>query len=122
MLNFLWNKRGRLVEVSGIFTIDELRKGEFLSLKDREVSNAVLFSNNEKEYTPRFIHFVLICLSVGFCFSIICIPFHLSFAKEYAINKKKNMINTFLITQGTLIMFVAFLFAVFYLTVSLLAF
>ena len=72
--------------------------------------------------TPRFIHFILICLSVGFCFSIICIPFHLSFAKEYAINKKKNMINTFFITQGTLIMFVAFLFAVFYLTVSLLAF
>ena len=71
---------------------------------------------------PLFIHFVLICLSVGFCFSIICIPFHLSFAKEYAINKKKNMINTFFITQGTLIMFVAFLFAVFYLTVSLLAF
>ena len=77
-----------------------------------------LFETN----VPRFVQFVLICLSVGFCFSVICIPFHLSFAKEYAINKKKNMINTFFITQGTLIMFVAFLFAVFYLTVSLLAF
>lgn len=71
---------------------------------------------------PRIVQFVLLCLSVGFCFSIICIPLHLSFSKEYAINKKKNMINTFFITQGTLIIFVAFLFAIFYLTVSLLAF
>ena len=39
-----------LIYLSGIFTIDELRKGEFLSLRDREVSNAVLFSNNEKGY------------------------------------------------------------------------
>jgi hypothetical protein len=68
---------------------------------------------------PRFVLFVLICLSVGFCFSIICIPLHLSFAKEYSRNKKKNMISTFLITQGILIIFVAFLFGVFYLTVSL---
>lgn len=71
---------------------------------------------------PRFVQFVLICLSVGFYFSLICIPFHLSFAKEYAITKKKNIVNTFLITQGTLIVFVAFLFAIFYLTVSILAF
>lgn len=71
---------------------------------------------------PGIVQFVSVCLSVGFCFSILCIPFHLSFARAYAINKKKNMMKIFLITQGTLIMFVAFLFAVFYLAVSILAF
>lgn len=72
-----------------------------------------------KTDVPGIVRFVSVCLSVGFCFSILCIPFHLSFARAYAINKKKNMMKIFLITQGTLIMFVAFIFAVFYLTVSL---
>ena len=71
---------------------------------------------------PGIVRFVSVCLSVGFCFSILCIPFHLSFARAYAINKKKNMIKTFLITQGILITFVTLLFAVFYLIVLLLAF
>lgn len=67
---------------------------------------------------PGFFQYISICLSVGFCFSLFFIPFHLSFAKEFAIKKQKNMIKTLLKTQGILIVFVAILFAIFYLIVS----
>ncbi|GGK08974.1 hypothetical protein GCM10007063_34280 [Lentibacillus kapialis] len=49
---------------------------------------------------------------------MILILLHLSFASEYAINKQEGMLRVFLITQGTLIMVVAILFAAFYLIVS----
>lgn len=68
---------------------------------------------------PGFIQFVFICLAVGFCFSLFLIPFHLIFAKKYAIGKQKGMLKAFLITQGTLIMVVAMLFATFYIIVPL---
>ncbi|MDL4842436.1 hypothetical protein [Aquibacillus rhizosphaerae] len=67
---------------------------------------------------PRFISFISICLGVGFCFSLFFIPFHLSFAKEYATSKQKNMLKVLFITKSILIMLVAMLFAIFYLIVS----
>ena len=45
---------------------------------------------------PGFIQFISICLGVGFCFSLFLIPFHLSFAKEYAKGKQKGMLKVFL--------------------------
>lgn len=64
---------------------------------------------------PFFIQFVLICLSIGFCFSLFCIPLHVSFAKEYALNKQKHMLIIFLKAQSILIIIVAIIFAIFYL-------
>ena len=63
---------------------------------------------------PRFIQWPLICLSAGICFSIVCIPFVLSFAKAYAVRKGIGMLNSFLISQSILIVFAAMLFAIFY--------
>ena len=68
---------------------------------------------------PGYGQLVLISFSVGFCFSVFCIPFHLSYAKEYARNKAKSMTSTFFKAQGILITIVAFLFFLFYLIVSL---
>lgn len=67
---------------------------------------------------PNFIQFISICLGIGLCFSLFLIPFHLSFAKEYATSKQKGILKTFLITQGILIMVVAMLFSIFYVIVS----
>ena len=70
---------------------------------------------------PILLELLIICLTVGFCFSIFCIPFHLSFAKEYAADKKKNRKKIFLITQAAMILLVSLLFAAFYITVIFLA-
>lgn len=68
---------------------------------------------------PGYVQLVLISFSVGFCFSIFCIPFHLAYARECASNKVKSMTSIFLKAQGIIITIVAFLFFLFYLTVSL---
>lgn len=66
---------------------------------------------------PLFFQFVLICWSVGFCFSLICIPLNLLFAKEYALNKQVPIIKILLKAQGIMIMVVAFVFAIVYLLI-----
>ena len=68
---------------------------------------------------PRFVQWILVCLSAGICFSIVCLPLVLSFVKAYARSKGKGMLNTFLIGQGILIVLAAMLFAVFYSLVPL---
>lgn len=70
---------------------------------------------------PRFIQWLLICLSGGICFSIVCIPFVLSFAKAHALRRGGGMLNSFLISQSILIVFAAMLFAIFYSVVLLMA-
>lgn len=71
-----------------------------------------------KSHIPKFIQFLSICISIGFCFSIFLIPLHVSFAKEYAIHKHQNMLKIFFITQCSVIIIVAILFSVFYLLMS----
>lgn len=69
---------------------------------------------------PGVIQWILVCLSAGICFSVVCLPLVLSFAKAYAVRKGIGMLNTFLIGQGILIVFAAILFAVFYSVVPLM--
>ena len=69
---------------------------------------------------PRFVQWILVCLSAGICFSVVCLPLVLTFAKAYAVRKGKGVLNTFLIGQGILIVFAAILFAVFYSVVPLM--
>lgn len=64
---------------------------------------------------PFSLQFVLISLSVGFCFSLFYIPLHFLFAKEYAANKQEHILTTFLKAQGILIIVVSVFFAIFYL-------
>ena len=72
---------------------------------------------------PGFVQFILVCLSVGFCFSLFCIPLHLTYSKEYSIiNRGKKTLNIFLRTQCILIGFIACVFAVFYFIVLYVAF
>lgn len=71
---------------------------------------------------PNLIQFGLVCLTVSFCFSLFFIPFHLVFAKEYARSKQRSIFKVLLITQSSLILVVAMIFAMFYLFVSFILF
>ena len=68
---------------------------------------------------PGFVQWILVCLSAGICFSIVCVPLVLSLVEVYSRSKGKGMLNTFLIGQGILIVCAAILFAVFYSIVPL---
>ncbi|WP_455663196.1 hypothetical protein [Pradoshia sp.] len=63
---------------------------------------------------PRFVQLLVVCLSAGVCFSIVCMPLLLSFSKAYAISKGKAMLNPFLLSQGILVLVAAILFAIMY--------
>ena len=69
---------------------------------------------------PGFVQWILVCLCAGICFSVVCLPLVLSFAKAYAVRKGIGMLNTLLIDQGILIILAALLFAVFYSVVPLM--
>ena len=115
------SERRILIYLSGIFTIDEIKKWEFLSQGIKGTKMQFYFRTMKTNIflclitlmllvltvgfwygiplfgltdffsetdVPGIVRFVSVCLSVGFCFSILCIPFHLSFARAYAINKR----------------------------------
>ena len=69
---------------------------------------------------PGIVQWILVCLSAGICFSVVCLPLILSFARAYGVRKGMGMLNTFLIGQGILIVLAAMLFAVFYSLVPLM--
>src|SRR5690625_4432365 len=73
-----------------------------------------------KTDVPKFIQLLLICLSVGFCFSLYFVPFHLLFARTYSKERQKEMFTVFLLVQMALIITTSVLFVWFYVIVSFL--
>lgn len=71
-----------------------------------------------KTSVPGFIQLLLICLSVGLCFSLYFVPYHLLFAKPYSKERQKNMFTVFLFVQMALIFTASALFAGFYVVVA----
>jgi|SRR5690625_3468462 len=71
-----------------------------------------------KTNVPGFIQFLLICLSVGLCFSLYFVPFHLLFARTYSKERQKEMFTVFLLVQMALIITASVLFAGFYVVVA----
>lgn len=73
-----------------------------------------------KTNVPGFIQLLLICISIGFCFSLYFVPFHLLFARTYSKERQKEMFTVFLLVQMALIITASVLFAGFYVIVAFL--
>lgn len=69
---------------------------------------------------PRWFQIIFTVISVGFCFSLLFIPLHLSIAKQYASKTQTNMVNVFLIMQGILVVLASILVVAFIFIVNIM--